>query len=91
MANYNKYSDIVTFDLTYGLLRNVAHDLRRYRVGIFGLQDSNLRALLGGIVFMVDETTEAMYQAFNLLFDIHGKAPTTLITDDQTSIASAVT
>jgi len=54
--NYARYGDLLAFDITYGLLRNVAHDSRRYRVGVFTVSDTNLRLLLAGIAILVDET-----------------------------------
>ncbi len=52
--NYVRYGDVLAFDITYGLLRNVAHDQKRYRVGVFTVHDANLRLLLTGIAMIVD-------------------------------------
>ena len=52
--NYARYGDLLAFDVTYGLLRNVAHDNRRYRVGVFTVSDTNLRLLLAGMAIIVD-------------------------------------
>lgn len=53
--NYSQYGDLLAFDVTYGLLRNVTSSNRRYRVGVFTVSDSNLRLLLAGIAFLSDE------------------------------------
>ena len=52
--NYVRFGDLVAFDITYGLLRNVAHDTRRFRVGVFAVTDTNLRMLLAEIAVIVD-------------------------------------
>ena len=52
--NYARYGDLVAFDITYGLLTNVASDNRRYRVGVFTVTDTNIRALLAGIAILVE-------------------------------------
>ena len=52
--NYARYGDLVAFDITYGLLRNVASDHMRYKVGVFTVSDTNLRALIAGIAILVD-------------------------------------
>jgi hypothetical protein len=52
--NYARYGDLVAFDITYGLLRNVASDQKRYKVGVFTVTDTNLRALLAGMAILVE-------------------------------------
>ena len=52
--NYARYGDLLAFDITYCLLRNVAHDNKRYRVGVFTVSDTNLRLLLAGMAIIVD-------------------------------------
>lgn len=54
--SYLRFGDLVAFDITYGLLRNVAHDSRSYKVGVFTVNDTNLRMLFAGIAIFVDET-----------------------------------
>jgi hypothetical protein len=88
--NYARYGDLLAFDITYGLLRNVASDNRRYRVGVFSVSDTNLRLLLAGIAIIVDETTEAMFAVFDNFIQIHGRAPSSIITDDQQTFTLAI-
>ena len=56
-ANYVRYGDLVSFDITYSLIKNVASDSRRYNIGIFTMQDTNLRILLAAVAFICDEST----------------------------------
>ena len=44
-------NDLAAFDITYGLLRNVASDHKR---GVFTVTDTNLRALLAEITILVE-------------------------------------
>ena len=87
---YAKYGDLLAFDITYGLLRNVTHDNKRYRVGVFTVHDTNLRLMLAGIAIMVDETTQAMFFLFDSFIRLQGKPPSSIITDDQPTMASAI-
>ena len=80
--NYTKYGDLLAFEINYGLLRNVAHDNKRYRVGVFTVYDTNLRMLLAGIALLVDETTQALFSLFNSFIQLQGKPPSSIITDN---------
>ena len=55
----------LAFDITYGLLRNVAHDNRPYRVGVLTVLDTNLRPLLAGIALLVDETRQTICSQYS--------------------------
>lgn len=90
LENYVRFGDLLAFDITYGILRNVSQDNRRYRVGVFTVKDTNLRMLLAGIAIMVDETTQALFTIFDFFLQIHGKPPSSIITDDQNTIALAI-
>ena len=84
--SYSRFGDLVSFDITYNILRNVAQDNRRFRVGVFTVQDTNVRVLFAGLAIIADETAYTLSRMFYLLFDIHGKTPSTLVTDGQHSI-----
>lgn len=88
--NYDLYGDLVAFDITYGMLRNISSDNRRYRVGVFTVMDTNLRLLLAGIAILVDETTESFIKIFEQFFHVHGRVPQSFITDAQATIAQAL-
>jgi len=50
--NFQKYGDIVSFDITYSLLKNVSIEKRRFRVGVFCVYDSNVRILFAGLAIL---------------------------------------
>ena len=88
--SYLRFGDLVAFDITYGLLRNVAHDSRSYKVGVFTVNDTNLRMLFAGIAILIDETKQALYTVFDNFIQLHGRAPASFITDGQESFAAAI-
>lgn len=83
LANYARYGDLLTFDVVHGVVRNTAHDCKKYRLGVFGVSDTNEELLLAGLAFMVDETTSAIFAVLDHFFQIHGKAPSSIMTDTQ--------
>lgn len=87
---YRKYGDLVVFKVVHGLLRNIANDQRRYRVGVFAVQDTNLRWMLAGIAILADESKETVLTILTSFMQLHGKAPSSILTDDQPTIAHAV-
>lgn len=90
IRNYQKYGDMVSYDITYSLLKNMSSEGRRYRVGLFCVYDCNIRILLAGISIVCRETTAEMYRVFELFISCHGRPPQSFITDEQESIASAI-
>jgi hypothetical protein len=90
MDSYNRFGEMISFDITYNLLRNITHDNHRFRVGIFTVGDTNQRILFAGLAFIADETTTAFFNVFDMLFNIHGRPPMSIITDDQHTIALAI-
>jgi hypothetical protein len=53
-SNYSKYSDLVSFDICYDILRNVTNDGRNYQIAVYSVNDTNMRLLLAGIVIFAD-------------------------------------
>jgi hypothetical protein len=51
MDSYNRFGEMISFDITYNLLRNITHDNHRFRVGIFTVGDTNQRILFAGLAF----------------------------------------
>jgi hypothetical protein len=51
-ANFARFGDLLSFDVTYNLIKNNTSDGRRYRLGVFTVFDTNIRILLAGIVIM---------------------------------------
>lgn len=50
--NYAKYGDIVSFDITYKLLKNYTSDDLQYNVGVFCVFDTNIRILMVGLAIV---------------------------------------
>lgn len=89
-SSYTRFGDLLAFDVIYGILKNVAHDGRKYRVGVFSVTDTNLRVLLAGMAIMAEESTGAMFTIFDLFIQLHGKPPSSLITDDRETVTLAI-
>jgi hypothetical protein len=47
--SYQRYGELLSFDITYNLLRNRTSDDKRYRLGVFCVTDTNVRLLFAGI------------------------------------------
>jgi hypothetical protein len=50
--NYQKFGDLLSFDITYNLLKNVTSDNNYYRLGVFCVFDTNIRILMAGIAII---------------------------------------
>jgi len=59
-------------------------------VGIFVVNDTNLRLLLAGIAIIANENFENIFKVFDFFINIHGKPPSSIITDDQNAIHLAI-
>jgi hypothetical protein len=88
--SYNRFGDMISFDVTYNLLRNITHDNHRFRVGIFTVGDTNQRILFAGLAIVAEETTATFFTIFDMFLNIHGRSPMSIITDDQQTIALAI-
>lgn len=66
-----KFGDLVSFDITYKLLKNNSSDGMRYRLGVFCVCDTNFRLLLAGLAFICEERAETFEKMFQLFFAIH--------------------
>jgi hypothetical protein len=88
--NFREYGDILSFDITYKMLKNTTNENQRYRLGVFCVTDTNIRILLAGIAILCDETTATMAKVFSFLFELHQKEPQSIVTDQQLSMESAI-
>lgn len=87
---YKKYGDLVTFGINYGLLKNLTSSSLKYNVGVFTVEDTNLRVLFAGLAIMTKEDSHFMCKVFESFIRIHDKSPQTFITDEQNTIATAL-
>jgi hypothetical protein len=88
--NYNRFGHMISFDVTYNLLRNITHDKYRLRVGIATVKDTNQRILFAGLTIIAEETTATFFTVFDMFLNIQGRSPMSIITDDQQTIALAI-
>lgn len=89
--NYKRYKDLLSFDITYNLIRNLTPTGGVYRLGVFCVTDTNIRILMAGIALMTDERVEDFCLMFQLFFRLHeGQLPESIITDQQKSIEHAI-
>ena len=73
MASYQKYGDVVSFSIIPSLLKNSSVEIRRFRVRVFCVYDTNVRMLLAGIAIMCQETI--VDRVFQLFIRIHNRPP----------------
>jgi hypothetical protein len=63
-ALYNKYGDVVTFDLTYNLIRDRSVTKSQWGVGIFCGIGPNLELLIFAVCAVADETKISFKRLF---------------------------
>lgn len=88
--NYVKYGDILSFDITYKLLKNFNSNGQQYNVGVFCVFDTNNRILIAGVAILCNESTDSMEKVFGMFIKLHNRPPQTIITDQQMTFAKAI-
>jgi hypothetical protein len=63
--SYNRFGDVISFDVTYNLLRNITHNNYRFCVRIPTVEDTNRRILLAGLAIIADEATNTFFTVFD--------------------------
>jgi hypothetical protein len=66
--NYEKYGDILCFDITYKLLMRRKEEFRHTGMGFFIGSDENSRILLYGMAVITQETSDNFYILFEFFF-----------------------
>lgn len=61
------------------------------RLGVFGGKNSFNHIVVFGLAIMNGESAESMLTVFKNFFEIVGKPPETILTDEQISIAAVLT
>lgn len=90
-SNYNKYPEIVHFDILNHEVRGLSEDKEiLYRLGIFYVFDTNLRMLLIGCSVFELGTVQELYECFTAFFKLHMFKTLTLITPTTKEIRGAV-
>jgi len=73
--SFKKYGDLLSFDITYNLLRNFTSDGKQYRLGVFCVTDTNIRILIAGIALMSQEGARDFANMFEMFFRLHSQSP----------------
>lgn len=89
--NYDRYGDLLCFDITYKLLKKKKGQARHIGVGFFVGQDENTRITLFAMCTIATETTDNFKRLFAFFFEcMGGRVPQTILTDDQRAMVSAL-
>ena len=87
---FKKYGEFMSFDLTYGLVREKTPYSTQYGVGLFCGLSPTYKITAFAAVFMAKETKEAFRRMFHEFFILMENQPSAILTDDQASIKAAL-
>lgn len=90
IANYRKFGQTVSFDITNDLVSNTSANDEQYRLGTFVIQDSSLKSQLVAIVLFCNEEVLTFYSIFDLFFKLIGEAPSSIMTSENVKICKAL-
>jgi hypothetical protein len=88
--NYERYGDMLCFDITYKLLMRKKEEFRHTGMGFFIGSDENSRILLYGMAVITQETSDNFYILFEFFFDMMVLIPESILTDDQRALGNAL-
>ncbi len=88
--NYERYGDILCFDITYKLLMRKKDEVKHTGIGFFIGMDENSRILLYGVAVIQHESSDHFYMLFEFFFEMMCSVPQTILTDDQRAIGNAL-
>lgn len=77
-----RYGDVLSFDLTYNLVRNRHPTGEKWKVGVFLGMSSVKRMVPLGVVFTLFERKKVYQQMFKTLFKVMGRSPEIIMTDE---------
>ena len=86
LKKYSKRLDVVTFDLTYKLIRELSPNGQDYRVGAFLTMSENYRITPLAILILDNEQKDTFKKVFLKFFEMFGCQPQTFVTDEQMTI-----
>ena len=87
---FKKYGEVCYFDSTFKLIREKTPDQNLYPLGCFVGQSSDLFIVPFGFTITEKETKDVYKVVFVKFFQMMGKSPTVIITDQHRSIISAL-
>lgn len=89
--NYERYADLMCFDITYKLLKKKKKQLKHLGVGFFVGQDENTRITLFAMCTIATENTENFKRLLTFFFECMGnRIPETILTDDQKALVTSL-
>ena len=84
------YGDVVSFDLSFNLIKNPHRSGKKWKVGFF-LGTSNCKHVVPlGLVATLNETKETYAQIFKTFFNAMGDTPGVVVTDEERAISAAL-
>ncbi len=88
---FERYGDVVSFDLTFQMVKNIHQSSEnRWKLGVF-LGVSSCKHLVPlGIVFTLNQTREAYSKIFRTFFAAVKGHPRILVTDEEKAIGAAL-
>lgn len=99
IENFNNYgrNQFVTFDLTYNIVKEVKKEIvnnevkvRKWGVGLFLGKNNHNKAICFCICLINNESKDSLRGVFKSFFEMMNGEPQAIITDEQTSIESAI-
>ena len=87
---FEQFGQWVYFDTTYNIIRDVLPGNKRFKVGLFVGLNSARKIIPFGWCILIDETAQAFYKAFKAFFDMMGKQPGVMLTDEGLGIKAAI-
>ena len=89
-ANFAKYGDIVSFDLTFNLIKNQHKSGEKWKVGCFVGMSNAKRITPFGFAVTLNTKEEDYCEIFSTFFNIMGREPGVIVTDEERSMHSAL-
>lgn len=93
---YQRFGDVVCFDLTYNLLRDRSKTGKQWGLGVFTGMGCNMELVIFGYCLTCSESAKTFMMIFENVFQLlsggqRSKMPSVIITDEQKSINYAIT
>lgn len=87
---YSRYKDVISFDLTFNLVKNLHPSGHKWKIGCFLGISSSKHIVPLGLVATLYETKEAYMQIFQTFFHVMQDQPNVIVTDEEKAIHSAL-
>ena len=88
--NYQKWGQVISFDLTFNLVRDVHSSGSKWKMGCFVALTSSRRVVPVALVATLHTTKEVYVQILRTFFSVTGTKPPVLVTDEETGMLAAI-